>query len=172
MQIRKQSEEVLFADSTIVTVTTDFVATLKEEARANRRRRIRFCAHTYADDPLHEMIIIHSNSEYIRPHRHLGKSVSYHVIEGDANLVVFTERGDVSQVVSLGTSSERQLFCRLSASQYYMPVVQTEQFVFHETVNGPFDQDHTEWAPWSPVEDDQGAVQEFLERLNTNLELT
>src|SRR5207247_7893851 len=85
---RVESAEVRYAIEAVITVDAEDVAQLKREAQRNPRRRVRLCAHGGIDDSLHEMLIVHANNTYVRPHRHLGKSESFHVIEGDVEVVL------------------------------------------------------------------------------------
>jgi len=42
-------------------------------------------------------------------------------------------------------------------------VCRTEQLVFYETLEGPFERESmNEWAPWSPAEDDPEAIAKYL----------
>jgi hypothetical protein len=41
----------------------------------------------------------------------------------------------------------------------------TENFVFHETVQGPFQQNDTEYASWAPREEDAPAVAAYRDKL-------
>ena len=44
-----------------------------------------------------------------------------------------------------------------------MPVCRSEQVVFYETLEGPFDRERVNaWAPWSPAEDDPRAIERYL----------
>jgi len=89
-----------------------------------------------------------------------------HVIEGRAALIYFTETGNPRAIRFLGKSSPSDsLFCRTEHATYHTVVVLTENFVFHETVQGPFQQNDTEYAPWAPREEDAPAVSAYREVL-------
>jgi cupin fold WbuC family metalloprotein len=167
MQTRVESAEVLYATDGIVTVDAAAIAELKRDAGANPRRRIRLCAHAGVDDRLHEMLIVHARDAYVRPHKHIGKSESFHVIEGDVDVVIFDEGGGVTEVIQMGTvGSGRPFFYRIATPLFHTLLIRSAVLVFHEATNGPFNRADTVFAPWAPQEVDAAAVQTFLNRLN------
>lgn len=153
--------EVLYTTDRVTWTAAADIAKLKEMAQANPRKRIRLCAHPDTDDALHEMLIVHSSGNYVPPHRHPGKSESFHIIEGTLTVIVFTDDGDVDKVIPMGPSgSDDAFFYRLSASCYHTVIPTSDVVVFHETTNGPFRREDMEFAPWSPGEDAPGEDQE------------
>ena len=165
------NEETLFAADGIVGISASDVGELKGRARQNRRKSIRLCAHQNVGDALHEMFIAHSKDTYIRPHKHQTKSVSFHVIEGLADVVLFDDEGNIIRVVPMGDyPSGRQFFCRISDPCYYTQLVRSEFLVFHETIRGPYEQTDTAWASWAPDQNDAEAGFEYLRRLMRTVE--
>lgn len=168
--MREVSEEVFYADGPITKVTAGDIATLKARAAGNRRRRSRLCAHPGTDDGLHEMLIVHSRGAYVPPHRHRGKSESFHMIEGELDVVIFTEDGGIREVISMAAPGEknsgRPFYYRLSDSYFHTVIPVSEVVVFHETTNGPFRREDTDFAAWAPAESDPPAAQAaFLDGL-------
>ena len=45
------------------------------------------------------MFIALSDETYIRPHKHLNKSESLHVLEGSADVVFFDEKGKITKII-------------------------------------------------------------------------
>jgi cupin fold WbuC family metalloprotein len=165
MQYRQVSEEVLYPTDQIVAINADDVTELTRKRESTARKRIRLCAHQQIEDSLHEMLIVHAEDTYVRPHRHLGKSESYHAIEGCFDLAIFDEIGNVTRVFEIGPrSSGRTFYCRLPASLYHGLLFRSDVVVFHETTSGPFLRAQTEFAPWSPVEAEIEAGIAFMRR--------
>jgi cupin fold WbuC family metalloprotein len=165
--VRKLNEEVLVADEELVRVSALDVGRLKTAAAANERRRIRILAHRDVSDSLHEMLIVHARGVYVRPHKHVGKSESLHVIEGEADVVFFGEDGSVREVVPIGSAgSGRAFYYRLAASWYHTLLLRSDFLVFHEVTNGPFKPEDTLFAPWAPDEGDPD-VAAFQERIGS-----
>jgi cupin fold WbuC family metalloprotein len=156
-------EEVFYWGSDPVVITKEHVGILKDLALETRRHRARICAHPDTADALHEMLIYHPRGAYVRPHQHPGKSESFHVIEGEADVVLFDDEGKVKEVIEMGPfGSGKCLFYRLNRSAYHTLVIQSDHFVFHETTNGPFRREDTVFAPWAPAEDDAESVEQFM----------
>ncbi|MBU1910629.1 MAG: WbuC family cupin fold metalloprotein, partial [Verrucomicrobia bacterium] len=89
VKTRKFNDEVLYPGEAPVVLDRAFVEWLKQQADRNPRRRIRLCAHQDPNDLIHEMLIVHAQMTYIRPHKHLTRIESFHVIEGEADVVMF-----------------------------------------------------------------------------------
>jgi cupin fold WbuC family metalloprotein len=166
VRTRRVNDEVYVADEPIVKVTRRDVEWLKGLAGATGRRRVRLCAHKDAKDALHEMLIVLDGATYVRPHRHRGKSESFHVVEGKLSVVVFDEHGTVRETIRLGEyASGRQFYYRLAEPAYHTVLIESASAVIHETTNGPFDRSETEFAPWSPPEEDAEAGRRYLREL-------
>ena len=165
------NEEVLIAEDLIVKVDYQDVEFLKEKSKYNQRKRIRLCAHRDVEDKVHEMIIVHAKDTYVRPHKHLNKSESFHVIEGSVDVVVFDDDGNIMEVIQMGDySSGRKFYYRISDPYYHTLYITSEFLVFHETTKGPFRRADTIFAPWSPEEGDGAEVLQFMEQLAKSVE--
>lgn len=166
MRLSKLNDEVLLADEPIVRLSGLDIASLKQQALANPRRRIRVCTHPDTNDRLHEMLIVHTHGTYVRPHKHLNKSESVHIIEGEVDVVFLDESGAVTDVVRLGDfQSGREFYCRANWPLYHTLLVTSEFLVFHEITNGPFRREETVFAPWAPEESNTLACSEFQARV-------
>jgi len=162
----EHNQEVLIAAEPVVTVTRVDVDQLRVRALQNVRRRMRLCAHPAIDSKVHEMLIVHARDTYVRPHKHLGKSESFHIVEGTANVLLFSDSGAVQRVISMGDyASGRVFYYRLAEPLYHSLIITSDVIVFHEVTSGPFKRDETVFAPWAPDESDPAAVQKFIERL-------
>ena len=169
MNYRAVNDEVFVATGGVVRVTAADVALVKAKGTTNARRRARLCTHPGPDDPLHEMLIVLDRGTYVRPHRHAGKSESFHLIEGELDVVLFADDGAVRDVVRMGPyGSGRAFFYRLMEPCYHTVLVNTPFALFHETTNGPFRRDDVEFAPWSPSEGEAG-VAAFIETIRGQL---
>lgn len=172
MHVKKLSDEVLVAEDEIVKVSRQDIAILKEGARDTERRRIRLCAHKDADSTLHEMIIVHPQDAYVRPHKHLGKVESDHIIEGLVDVVVFDEAGAIPEVIRLGDYlSGHQFYYRIPAACYHTLLIRSEWLVFHETTNGPFKKSDTVFPSWAPEDNDVNLVNIFMADLDYRIRL-
>ena len=163
--MKEISNEVFYADQSIVQVDQKDIQFLKDKALENKRQRSRLCTHHDTEDILHEMLIIHTPNTYVRPHKHVNKSESFHVLEGTANVIIFDADGHITKVVQMGDYlSGKTFYYRLSSCLYHTLIITSDIIVFHETTNGPFNRDDTVFASWSPS-DNKHEVAKYMENL-------
>ena len=162
----KVNDEVFVDPTLIVRLGEAEIEFLKQQARSSPRGRARICAHKDTQDPLHQMLIALSSAGYVRPHKHLDKAESFHVVEGEGDVVVFKENGEISEVIPLGShGSSKPFFYRLPAGYYHTILVHGEFLVVHEVTTGPFIPTQTEEAPFAPEAIQDGASREYLSKL-------
>ncbi len=163
MRLEKKNSEVLIARDSIVRLTANDLQSLKASAAQNERQRIRLCTHQDVNDKLHEMFIVLTKSTYIRPHKHLEKIESYHVIEGEADLVLFEDHGAIVDVIRLGDyASKKAFYFRVADPRHHMLIIRSGTFIFHETTTGPLNPAETLFPDWSPSLDDKIAGDQFV----------
>ncbi|MBI2890677.1 MAG: cupin fold metalloprotein, WbuC family [Nitrospirae bacterium] len=149
--------EVIYAEEDIVEVKPVWLDRLKREAAVSPRKRARLCLHRDENDRVHEMVIVMIKGTLIAPHRHVNKSESFHIIEGDLVVLIFDPSGRVVRHIAMGPpGSGKTFFYRLSTSDWHSVVPVSETVAFHETTAGPFVRGSAEppppWGPRSPEE--------------------
>jgi len=166
-RMKRINDEVFVAEDPIVQVDESQLEELKAQAARNPRQRARICAHKDVQDRLHEMLIVQARGAYVRPHKHLRKPESFHVIEGAATVIFFDDDGKMEDVICIGNfESGRPFYFRNDDPRYHTQIVTSDFLVFHETTNGPFNRADTVFAPWSPEESDVGGVKAFMDKLS------
>ncbi len=155
---------VLYAREVVTTVSDDIVTKLKSMALAVPLKRARLCLHLSKEDAVQEMVIALHRDTYIRPHRHAGKSESFHMIEGEVLIGFFDEAGEIQQTVHLTSSGKRPFLYRLSAPLWHTVIPLTEFAVFQEVTMGPFSA--SEFPVWEP-ENQPEAIERFKERVRS-----
>lgn len=164
------NSEVLFATDPVVTVDHRSINFLKEQSQGIGRKRIRLCAHKDTQDPLHEMFIVHTKDTYVRPHKHL-RGESFHVVEGQSDVIVFTDNGAITSVIRLGDyRSGLPFYYRLEEPCFHTVIIRSDILVFHETKQGPFNPAETVYAPWAPNGDERMSRDSYLHRLALDIE--
>ena len=162
------SDEVFYSDQPITLIDPESIGWLKRQAQAAPRRRARLCAHPDAEDGLHEMLIALGRISYVRPHRHRGKSESFHLIEGSLTVLIFGDDGSLVRTIDMAAADpSRPFYYRLNAPLFHTVVPTSDPVVFHEVTNGPFRRQDTDFAPWAPVEGDEAAIARWRESLPT-----
>lgn len=163
------SPGVFVTHDAIVRVGAEIIERIKVEARRVPRGRARLNAHPGPDAVVHEMLIALARETYLQPHRHIDKSESFHVIEGTADVVVFDDDGDITDVVPLGPpGGGRCFYYRQSQTRFHTLVIHSPLFVIHETTNGPFAPERTVFAEWAPAEgtaESRAYMEELRERV-------
>lgn len=171
MSVVKFNEEVYYSGDQIVAVSTEDIEELKRLASMTARRRSRLCTHRHVDDLVHEMLIIHEKDTYIRPKKHMRRGKSYHLIEGEMDIIVFQDDGAIVHVIEMGVfRSGKVFYVRVDEPQYHTVLVRSHVAVFHETKCGPFRKEETIFAPWAPEETDTQAANLFVNRLHALLD--
>ncbi len=149
--LRAENVDVFYVEDAVPLVGRADMKKLIAKAHASPRQRSRICVHRGAQDKIQEMLIVLAKGTYVRPHKHPGKTESYHVIDGTADLAIFGDSGRLEEVIPMGKEASGLMFyCRVPTEKYHAFLVTSDVFVFHETTNGPFDQDHNLWASWYP----------------------
>jgi len=155
--------EVFRNDKDIVEVGDDWIARLKQAAAESPLRRSRLCLHRNNDDHVQEMIIALCKDVLFRPHRHMKKSESFHIIEGELYVLIFDDNGKIIRTIHMGPPGSGRMFCyRLSMSAWHAILPRSKYIIFHETTEGPFTPPKaSQFAPWAPAEPE--ALRKFLE---------
>jgi cupin fold WbuC family metalloprotein len=167
VKLRKLNEEVFVADEPIVRLGPAEIAFVKERALASPRRRARICAHPGPEDRLHEMLIAISGDSYIHPHRHFDKAESFHIVEGNVDVVMLDASGEIDEVIPLGEpGSGRALYYRVSTPLFHTLLIRSPLLVVHEVTSGPFERAQSENAAFAPPEGDREATGRYMADLD------
>ena len=162
----KENDEVLYAVDEIKWLSKKDIDNLVQLAKKNIKKRVRICTHNDLNNILHEMFIIHLKDCYVRPHYHLKKSESLHVIKGELDMVLFKDNGKIKKVIEMGSfGSGKQFYQRIDSSIPHTLIIKSDYLVFHEVTNGPFNKRDTIFPEWSP-ETNVGHSNKFLEKVN------
>jgi cupin fold WbuC family metalloprotein len=155
MTLVQKSPELFLAEGSICEVGESEIKTLKAAVKTSAKRRARINAHPDGGDALHEMIIAIDQASYIRPHKHPGKSEAFHIIEGEVDIVVFSDDGDIDRVVRLGQpGGGRAFYYRMSKPFFHTLVIRSDILIVHEITNGPFRPEATIFADFAPEDSD------------------
>lgn len=171
LALRPWNDDVAYATDRLPRLDKSDIDALVRQALASPRHRMRVCTHRSPDDSLHEMLIVHTRDAYVRPHKHLAKSESFHVVQGEMDVVVFDPHGNVTDVMRLGDyRSGRTFYYRMHEPMFHTLMIRSDVVVFHEITGGPFRPEDTIFAPWEPALDDVAAQQSFRRRLDAEID--
>lgn len=170
LNLRRWNDEVAYATDDLARISKADIDSLVQQALVNPRHRMRVCTHRDPGDALHEMLIVHTKDTYVRPHKHAAKSESFHVIEGEMDVVVFDEHGAVTEVLRLGDyRSGRTFYYRMHAPLFHTLLIRSEIVIFHEITAGPFRTEDTIFAPWEPRPGDSAATTGYVRDLEKEI---
>ena len=122
---------------------------LKILAQKDPNKRARICLHKDDGEMIQEMIIAFCKDSYIRPHRHIDKSESYHIIEGRIEIIFYNDNGiEIDKVVLSDKIDEHPFLFRISNSAWHTVVPKSDFVIIHEVTKGPFNKNSSEFADW------------------------
>lgn len=171
VKMKKINDEVFYADEDIIRVDKEDIEFLKQRALKNERKKSRLCIHKDVNDKIHEMIIVHTHDTYVRPHKHLNKPEAFHIVEGEADVVLFDEKGKIIQLISMGEySSGKEFYYKISEPRYHTLLIKSDIIVFKETTSGPFKKEDTIFAQWAPEDTNKKVVKDFMIKLAKQVE--
>lgn len=157
MTLIQKCPEVFLAEGPIAAVGRTELNMLRAAVKASPKRRARINAHADGEDALHEMIIAIDTTSYIRPHKHPGKSEAFHIVEGEVDIVVFADNGEIDRLVQLGPpGGQRPFYYRMSEAFFHTLIIRSDLLIVHEITNGPFRPKATVFADFAP---DDGEVE-------------
>jgi cupin fold WbuC family metalloprotein len=166
MALVQKSPEVFLAEGPISEVGRAELDMLKAAVKASAKRRARINAHLDGEDPLHEMIIAIDATSYIRPHKHPGKSEAFHIIEGEVDIIVFADDGEIERIVALGPpGGPRPFYYRMSQAFFHTLIIRSDVLIVHEITNGPFRPKGTVFAEFAPHDRDVSKAEAYQAEL-------
>ena len=122
---------------------------LKILAQKDPNKRARICLHKDDGEMIQEMIIAFCKDSYIRPHRHVDKSESYHIIEGRIEIIFYNDNGiEIDKVILSDKMDEHPFLFRVSNSAWHTVVPKSDFVIIHEVTKGPFNKNSSEFADW------------------------
>ena len=167
---RYENDEVLYPDEDCVVLSLPDIDELKHMAMMNHRKRIRLCAHQHPKHKLHEMFIVHTKGCYVRPHKHLNKIESISILEGEADIVLFSDDGKIENIVEMGTPiSGKKFFHRMEKPIYHTLLIHSNFLVFHEITEGPFIKNSDIFPEWAPKEG-ESEINDFISKIQSLVE--
>jgi len=140
---------------------TDFLK--KEKHLINLKSRI--CSHSNNKVKIHEMFIFHKKGAYVRPHRHINKLESFHLISGKATIIFFDNNGELKKIIKMGDYKSGKTFYYKIFKSFFHTVLIEKDILFHEVTSGPFVKNKTIYAKWSPEEKNNDEVKKYLLKL-------
>ena len=166
----KINPEVYHSSKSFFSLNKEDINKLINLAKKNPRKRVRYCSHSSDQDTLHEMFIVHPKGAYVRPHKHIHKIESMLVIDGEVDYVMFDIKGNIENVVSMGSfGSTKPFYQTIREDQFHTMIIKSDWLVFLEITNGPFNKKDTIFAEWSPLDSEGNKIIKFMKSVMQGL---
>lgn len=151
-----------FAKSLPARVTSKMISELEEESRKNGGSNARICLHADSAANFHSMIVLERpalkstlGGRFMRPHKHLDKGESFHLIKGRLLVCTFDDQGAVTDF-SVLTANETPIY-RVPINKFHGVFALTDPVIYHESKPGPFlGEGDSIFAPFAPSDPVQG----------------
>ena len=147
----KKNNEVGYIRDNITKIKKKDLNQLLINSKLNKNNKSRFCFHKSKSSQIHEMVIYHKKNYFVRPHKHIKKTESLHVIKGEADIIFFKNNGDILDIIKMGDYlSNKIYYYKMNIQIYHTLIIKSAYLIFHEVTTGPFKKNQTVFAPWAP----------------------
>ena len=167
----REAAGAIFNTDPVMPVDEQLVKLLKTRALAAPSGRFRLCLHHATTESVQQMIIAHRRANYSRPHRQQASKL-YMMIEGELMILIFSDRGELSQRITIKSPGQDAPFClRLAADCWHTTFAVSDVAVVCEVLGAPNPNgEATEHPDWAPEENDPAAIKAYLDTLNLSAE--
>jgi len=162
-QLTKFNDEVYYLSGTLCGINEQYFSFLSTQAKLNERHRCRICIHSHPDDVLHEMFILHRKGNYVPPHAHSNSDESLTLIKGEGAMFYYDNNGELLNIVYLHADSNKgSNYVRTPKGVFHSLYIISDEFIFKEVVQGPFERTNMIAAHFAPKEGEDEKITEFL----------
>jgi cupin fold WbuC family metalloprotein len=153
----------------VLPISSNDCLNLVNSTQKSLLKRSRICAHKDNEDLIHEMIIHFSKDSYIRPHKHINKTESYLILEGEVDLIYFNDDGKIIESHSLfsykNAKENQNFYIRTSNMLFHTLYIKSDYLLMLEITNGPFNKKESIFAEWAPTQEKEEEIKYFLNSL-------
>ena len=139
----KKNDRVYYSKSMPSIISKNNIILLKDIAKHKGLDACRICMHTNNEENIHEMLMIHTKPQVIKPHKQNKTSLSYHIIKGFGEVKLYNNNGYLQQKILISDSGQQHI--RLDANIFRSIESKSECFIFLDVASGPFKDEDTIW---------------------------
>lgn len=144
--LSKKNDRVYYTQRRPALASMQCLLLLKELASYRGLPFCRVCLHQTDDEPIHEMLMIHTRPYKAGPLKQLKTSLSYHMLDGAVEVCLYDEDGKCFWKTDLDSRDDsKSRFVRLEAHVFRSIESKTPYTIFLEVASGPFRDDDTIW---------------------------
>jgi len=145
-KLRKKNERVFYARETPAILGMQLIMLMKELAEFRGLPVFRVCLHQSDDEGIHEMLMVHTRPVCIGPLKQEKTSLSYHMIDGVADVSLYDDAGACNRTIRVdGAGGFCERFVRLKANAFRSIQTISRHSIFLEVASGPFADNETVW---------------------------
>jgi cupin fold WbuC family metalloprotein len=149
-----------------VRVDAAVIGELKRISAERGGSNVRVCLHHGPDSAHHDMVILENVGKYYRPHRHVAKGETFHIIEGRMGLFAFDADGNVTDACALAAGD----IYRVEEGGYHAVMPLSAPVIYHENKPGPFTgQGDSLFPAWAPDGTNAAEVERYVLELKSHL---
>ena len=127
-------------------------------------KNLRLCLHSSPDALFHDMIIFERHDKYYRPHKHLTKGETFHILEGDMGVFSFDDLGNILDACVL--NAKDNIIYKVAVDTYHAVMPLSPLVIYHESKPGPFaGEGESVFPTWAPDGNDIDETEEYIRRL-------
>jgi 8-oxo-dGTP diphosphatase len=145
-RLHKKNDRVYYASSTPAALNMQSMFLIKELAAYRELPMARVCLHHSDEEPIHEMLMLHTRPQSVGPLKQDKSSLSYHMLDGTADFRLHDNQG--ARIWESRLDSENN-FCsrslRLDARVFRSMQTVSPYAIFLEVAGGPFKDNDTVW---------------------------
>jgi cupin fold WbuC family metalloprotein len=128
------------------------------------KKNIRINLHNQPNSQFHNMIIFQWKNTYIRPHKHIKKEETCHMIQGSQILYTFKNNRMLKEKNKVDFKTN--IIFRIDKNIYYSAKILSKFVIFHESKLGPFLGKRDSIFPkWAPKHDEILKINKFFKNL-------
>ena len=136
-----------------------------EKKKNLNSKKSRVCVHDNSKTKVQEMFVFHKKGAYVRPHMHLKREESFHIVKGSVKLIIFDKKGKIIKKIDMGEySSGKTFYYKIKKNTFHTQII-LKNTLFKEVTSGPFNDKENLAAKWSPKDSDKKDVKNFLKNL-------
>jgi cupin fold WbuC family metalloprotein len=147
----KKNDRVFYSEAVHANLSEQYIHLLKELARYRGLHTFRVCLHQSDNEPIHEMVMVHTRPNLVGPLKQNKTTLSYHMLDGVADVCLLNDAGEPFWKMRLDSSdSSCSRSVRLQAGVYRTIQTLSSYAIFLEIASGPFVDSDTIWMSPRP----------------------
>ena len=148
--LRKKNDRVFYATATPAALDAQSIILMKELAQYKGLAMFRICLHQDDAEGIHEMLMVHTRPMLVGPLKQNKSSLSYHMLDGAAEILLHDDAGVAVRQIRLDSSdSSCASSVRLRANVFRSMQTLSPYALFLEVASGPFEDNDTIWLKHS-----------------------